>query len=301
MIVVAAVAAALCWVVPASADAPGAPGAVANWTAGDKDGFGAAQGLGSKVWFTLAGGELSEIYAPDLGTPSFRDLQFAVTDGATFSERETDGAQHVTRLADPRSLTYRQVSSTARWRLTKTYVTDPARSAVLVDVKFESLTGRPYRLYVLADPALSNTGDDDRGERRGDALVAFDAANASAVRTAPALTRTSSGYLGTSDGWTDLRGDHRMDWAYASAAEPGNVAQAGETALTGLRGHRQLTLAIGFAARPDAAAHTAGAALRGGFDRAARRYAAGWHRYLGGLRRPRSAAGIKRLYDTSLM
>jgi glucoamylase len=69
MILAAALAAALCWTVPASADAPGAPGAVANWTAGDKDGFGTARGLDSKVWFTLTGGELSEIYAPDLGTP----------------------------------------------------------------------------------------------------------------------------------------------------------------------------------------------------------------------------------------
>jgi glucoamylase len=300
-IFVAAMVAALGWTVPAAADAPGAPGTVANWTAGDKDGFGTARGLDSKVWFTLADGELSEIYAPDLGTPSFRDLQFAVTDGATFSERETDGAQHTTRLADARSLTYRQVSATPRWRLTKTYVTDPARSAVLVDVRFESLTGKPYTVYVLADPALSNTGDDDRGERRGDALVALDAANASAVRTEPALTRTSSGYLGASDGWTDLRADHRMDWAYVAAAEPGNVAQAGETALTGLSGHRHMTLAVAFAAKPEAAASTAGAALRDGFDRAARGYAAGWHRYLAGLEQPRSAAGIGRLYDASLM
>ena len=90
-----AVAATLCLAAPAAAaTAPGAPGAVANWTAGDKDGFGTARDLGSKVWFTLEGGELSEVYAPDLGTPSLRDLQFAVTDGATFTERETDDATH---------------------------------------------------------------------------------------------------------------------------------------------------------------------------------------------------------------
>ena len=268
MIVAAAVAAAMGWTVPAAsaADAPGAPGSVANWTRGDKDGFGTARGPASKVWFTLQGGELSEVYAPDLGTPSFRDLQFAVTDGATFTERETDGAEHTTRLADPRSLTYRQVSTakSGRWRITKTYVTDPSRSAVLVDVRFESLTGDPYKLYVLADPALSNTGDDDRGSRRGDALVASDATNASALATEPALRGGSSGYLGTSDGWTDLQ-DHRMDWSYDAAA-PGNVAQIGATTLTGLRGHRHLTLALGFAAGPSAAASTAGAALRGGFE-----------------------------------
>jgi glucoamylase len=63
--------------------------------------------------------------------------------------------------------------------------------------------------------------------------VAFDAGNASAVRTAPALRRTSSGYAGTSDGWTDLRADHRMDWAY-DATKPGNVVQLGSTELTGV-------------------------------------------------------------------
>src|SRR3954465_2156446 len=94
----------------AAAEAPGAPGAVANWTPGDKDGFGTARPLASKVWFTLQGGELTEVYAPHLGTPSFRDLQFVVSDGRPFSERETDVAKRVTRLADPRSLTYRQVS-----------------------------------------------------------------------------------------------------------------------------------------------------------------------------------------------
>ena len=296
-ILLLAVLSLLCAAPATAAEAPGAPGAVANWTPGDKDGFGTARPLASRVWFTLQGGELSEVYAPDLGTPSFRDLQFVVSDGRRFSERETDVARHVTRLADPRSLMYRQVSSTRRWRLTKTYVTDPARAAVLVKVRFESLTGRPYRVYVLADPALSNTGDNDTAS----GTTAADATNASALATAPALRKTSVGYMGASDGWTDLRDDHTLDWAYDAASTPGNIVQTGATSLTGREGHRQLTLALGFAAKPDAAASVAGAALRRGFRGAARAYAAGWHRYLRRLERPRSAAGIKRLYDASLM
>ena len=132
----AAIAACLGCAAPAAAQAPGA---VANWTAGDKTGFGIARSLSSPVWFTLQGGELSEVYAPDLGTPSFRDLQFVVSDGQTFTERETDGALHTTTQADPRSLIYRQVSTSrsGRRQLTKTYVTDPDRAAVLVDA------GRP--------------------------------------------------------------------------------------------------------------------------------------------------------------
>ncbi len=287
----------LCAAPANAAEAPGAPGAVANWTAGDKAGFGSARPLASKVWFTLQGGELTEVYAPDLGSPSYRDLQFVVSDSKTFSERETDAAHHRTRLADSRSLTYRQTSTTSRWRLTKTYVTDPARSAVLVNVRFESLTGKPYRLYVLGDPALSNTGDDDTA--RGS--TAADKTNASALATAPALTKTSVGYMGVSDGWTDLRDDHTMDWTYDTASAPGNVVQTGETSLTGLKRHQDLTLALGFAGKPDAAADTARAALRTGFAKAADRYARGWHDYLHGLRRPHSAARIKDLYDASLM
>ena len=66
---------------------------------------------------------------------------------------------------DPRSLSYQQINTDThgRWRLTKTYVADPRRSTVAVGVRFQSLTGRPYRLYVLADPALDNNGAHDSG------------------------------------------------------------------------------------------------------------------------------------------
>ena len=274
--------------------APGAPGTVANWAPGNKEGFGTSTTTAGKAWFTLQGGELSEVYAPDLGTPTLRDLQFVVSDGRTFTERETD-VQHRTEVADPRSLTYRQVSTASRWRITKTYVVDPERASVLIDVTFESRTGRPYALYVLADPALSNSGDDDRG--RG--MTAWDAKGASAIAADPPLGRESSGYMGASDGWTDLRDDHRMDWSY-DARDPGNVVQLGATRLDGAK-RRHLTLAIGFGADADTAQRTAGASLRGGFGGAAKRYAQGWHDYLGRLRRPRSAAGIASLYDTSVM
>ena len=212
--------------------------------------MGTATGTASKAWLTLDDGELTEVYAPDVGTPSVRDLQFVVTDGKTFAEREREDARHTTRLADPRSLTYRQVNTarSGRWRITKTYVTGPRRAAVLVDVRLESLTGRPYKLYALLDPALDNTGNDDVGETAGRTLVARDDTLASALRTKPAPTRVSSGYLGRSDGWTDLRDDFRMDWTYARAAAKGNVAQIAELPVTGKRGHRRATLALGFGA-----------------------------------------------------
>jgi hypothetical protein len=204
---------------------------------------------------------------------------FAVSDGRTFTEREREDALHEVQLVDRRSLTYRQVSTarSGRWRITKTYATDPARAAVLVDVVFESLTGRPYQLYVLYDPALSNGGDDDRGERAGDALVVFDDRNASALMTGPAPRKLSSGYLGASDGWTDLKDDHRMDWSYRSAAQARNVVQTALLPLTGVGASRRLTLALGFGGSHDAAVGAARGALPSGFAAAAAQQCFGLH------------------------
>ena len=106
---VAALVTALGVVVPpviASAStgaAPGAPGAASDWVTGDKDGFGTARGTTSKVWYTLHGGELSEIYYPRIDTPSTRDTQLVVTDGRTFTDRESTDTIHQVRLLDPRS------------------------------------------------------------------------------------------------------------------------------------------------------------------------------------------------------
>ena len=112
------------------------------------------------------------------------------------------------RLLDSRSLSYRQVNTDrdGLYRIVKTYTTDPARSSVLVHVEFRALTRRQLSLYVLHDPALSNNGDDDSGASRAGGLVAWDDSAASALLTDARFRRTSSGFLGRSDGWTDLSG-----------------------------------------------------------------------------------------------
>ena len=285
-----------------SGPAPGAPGARALWTAGNKDGFGTSTTLGSKAWFTLGGGELTEVYYPNLGTPAVRDLQFVVTDGKSWVERESEDTNHTLALTDPRSLSYQQVNTdpAGRFRITKTYTTDPSRSALLMRVHFESLTNQPLRLYVLYDPSLSGNGDDDSGSTVGAALVTSDAKAASALVAAPAFTKTSSGYLGTSDGWTDLRSDYAMDWNYTSAPN-GNVVQTGRLALTGKSGSQDATLALGFGGSASEALNGANASLAAGFSATQLAYQSGWHDYLAGRARPSSVAGHKELYDVSLM
>jgi glucoamylase len=292
-----------------AAPAPGAPGAKATWAPADKHGFGTARGAAAgPVWFTLRQASLSEVYYPDLGTPSLRGLQFAVTDGRTFVDRETvdDDPNHIEPVAPgvrahvepvPGSLTFRQVTETSRWRLTKTWVTDPDRATVLASVHFESRTGRPLQLYVLGDPAPGDDGNDDRAS----GLTAWDDAGATALDARPSLRDATAGYKGTaSDPWQELSRAHRL--TTYSATAPGNVVDAARTALTGVGHDTDMTLAIGFGADPRAAAGTAAASLRTGFGSASRRYAAGWTAYLRSLKAPpASVSHDVRLYQQSLM
>jgi glucoamylase len=265
--------------------APGAPGRASDWAPGDKDGFGTARTVRSKVWYTLRRGELSEIYYPRIDTPSTRDTQLVVTDGRTFTDRERTDTVHRVRLLDARSLVYRQIdrAKSGRYVIRKTYVADPRRSTVLVRINFRSLDGRPYRVFVLHDPALSMTGNDDTGSTQAGALVSTDGTNSGAVVASSGFTRTSSGYLGTSDGWTDLAQDHTMNWTYTASA-PGNVVQLGRTRLTGRPGHQNLTLALGFGKTMARALAAADSSLLRPFAQVRHQYSTGWHRYLGSLR-----------------
>src|SRR5205823_1765718 len=58
--------------------APGGPGAPPSWGPGRKQGFGTAPGLQSKVWFTIAGGALSDCFYPTLDRPALTRLRFIV-------------------------------------------------------------------------------------------------------------------------------------------------------------------------------------------------------------------------------
>lgn len=298
----------------AAPPAPGAPGAIHTWAPADKQGFGTSHALTDNAYFTLRAASLTEVYYPDLSTPAFRGLQFVVTDGATFTDRETidDDPRHVEPVSPgviagvepiPGSLAFRQVTSTSRWRLTKTWITDPARPTVLAHVRFESLTGAPLRLYVLADPAPGNDGNDDRGTSAKSELIAYDDVAATAVAASPALRRTTSGYRGSeSDPWRALAS--RTEPHPYDAVDAGNVVQAAATGLDGVR-ETTMTLAVGFGGGQTAARTAAARSLDAGFAPAEQRYRAGWADYRASLKAPpASVAGddrLRSLYEQSLL
>jgi hypothetical protein len=65
--------------------APGAPGAEARWPSAGKQGVGTSNTLESKVWFTLRGGVLTEVYYPTVDVANSQELQFAIVSNSCAS------------------------------------------------------------------------------------------------------------------------------------------------------------------------------------------------------------------------
>ena len=289
----------------AAGAAPGGPGSKTVWTEADKSGLGTARTRRSNVWFTLQHGRVSEVFYPDLSTPSTRNLELVVTDGKTFTDRESTDMRHRVVRPDARSLRFTQVNTDkgGHYRLVKSVVTDPRRDSVVMHVRLVSLDGRRYRLYALHDPALGNNGEDDSGRTLERSLVATDGTVASALVSRPGLGATSTGYVGTaSDPWRDLNSDNRLNHRYTSAG-PGNVEQLGQVhGVTGRRGHRSATIALGFGSTAATARRTAAASAGASYARTAHRYDGGWHSYVDRLRHvPASARSIRRAYLASTL
>src|SRR3712207_4673879 len=88
--------------------APGAPGRDARWTSAGKEAVGTSNTLESKVWFTLRGGVMDEVYYPTVDVANTQTLQFVVTScGESRGEGEEAAAGRL-EITDPRSLSFRQ-------------------------------------------------------------------------------------------------------------------------------------------------------------------------------------------------
>lgn len=280
------------------------PGADATWSSGAKTGIGTSTTSTSKLWYTLGDGVADEVYYPQADTPDVQDMRYLVTDGATFTDDEKSATTHEVTLTEPRALTYRQVNTArnGRYRITKTYATDPARATLLVQTRFQVLTGGPLRLYLRYDPSLNNSGMGDSGETVDGVLRASDGPVASALAASTGFTRASSGYVGTpSDGARDLAENHTLSNSYADADTAGNLVQ---TAQIPVGKDTTFTVALGFGGNSDDAARNAAVSLSIGWDRVSNSYRNGWHEYLDSVSpAPASVtgAGLTATYNTAVM
>jgi glucoamylase len=273
-------------------NAPNGPGTLPTWTAGSKEAVATATSTDSKVWFTLQGGILTEVYYPRLDTAEVRTLEFAVSDGKQVWVESKDMLHSLERVNED-ALLYRQTSSdpSGKFKLTKTYVTDPQRDALLVDVSFSGPAA--YSVYLLFDPSLKNSGYGDTGFTEGDALITQKSDVAVAMIGAPSLTELTSGFAGTSDGYTELLRNHALTQKYARA-ENGNVLQAAKLPKT-----KHVVIALGFGADPAAAVATARKSVQRDFAAVSAEYAAGWKEYVSGLVKVK--ARYERMFQLSAM
>jgi len=169
-----------------------AQGADAHWATAAKNGFGTSNTLASKVWFTLADGVMTEVFYPTIDLPNVRSLQLLIINGAK-SENEADDTVHRLELPNPASLTFRQINraKSGAYTITKTYVTDPRRSSVLIRVDFNTLTNA--QLSVNYDPLpnhksalISSCGLPKLQQRRCTLALGFGETIAKATATARA-------------------------------------------------------------------------------------------------------------------
>jgi glucoamylase len=266
--------------------APGWPGIPGRWTSGRKSGVGTALG-GSAIWFTLSHGILNEVYAPRMDTAATRDLGLVVTAPGGFFSEEKRHAVHSAALAEPGVPLYRLTSTCARgrYRIEKEVLADPARPVVLQRIRFTALHGPPgeLRLFALLAPHLDNHGGGNTGwagtVKGMEALFASRGAHALCLASSSGFRARSAGFVGSSDGWQQLR-------RHGELAEPYDLAPDGNVALCGELepGPGELVLALAFGRGPEEAALQARASLAEGFEAIRERYVAPWRRWQAGLR-----------------
>ncbi len=216
----------------------GAPGIPPRWTQGAKDAVGTAYSAGSTVWFTVSAGMLNEIYYPTIDRPQIRDLQYLVTDGESFFHDERRHLDSRLERFEGHALGVRIIKTDreGRYRIIKEVIADPHQSCVLVHTLLEgdrSFLAR-IRLFALIAPHLDVGGWGNSGyatEAAGHRLLTAQKHGTwlAMGATVPFVHR-SCGYVGFTDGWTDLSDNFRMDWEF-DTAEDGNVALIGEIDL----------------------------------------------------------------------
>ena len=305
---------------PAAGIASDGPGVQASWTTGNKVAVGTSADTVSKVWFTVAKGITTEVFYPRLDVPNMQDMQYIVTDGSSFADLERDATAHVVSMPDERAMEYTITNTDKRtppkYRITSTYITDTARSALLIQTRFQALDGGHYQLYLLENASVAGGGASNNAR--------WDAANLALLSSGTVTLAGSSisivsalkaggpngfiahdnGYSGQpSDCYKDLSANKKLSNQFDGVASNGNVVQCGQ--IGGIGADTTFTVALGFGSDAASATAAANQSLAAGFANRETAYRSGWESYLNGLRAaPASVAsdtGRRRAYYVAAM
>jgi len=285
-------------------EAFGHPGMPPRWTRSEKEGVGTAYNTASRIWFTLSHGILNEVYFPTVDFPQIRDLEYLITDGETFFHEEKRDLTSELEYIDSHALGFRitQRDPGGRYQIIKEIITDPHLSCVLVHTRLEGEEAflKRLHLYVLLAPHLEvggwgNTAVKTKVAGR-DLLVAFKNQVYLALGATIPFRRSSCGFVGSSDGWTDLHDNFQMDWEF-DYARNGNVAVMGEIDLSA---SRTFTLGLGFGFGLHGAITTLLQSLGSAYEKQRRRFREQWQRVCGDtLSLEKYAEDGGRLYQVS--
>ncbi len=231
-------------------EAFGAPGMPPGWTHSNKSAIGTAYSTSSPVWFTMWKGIVTEVSFPTVDRPQIRDLQYLVTDGTSFfHEEKRDLDFDIERIADD-TIGYRCTNTDpdGRYAIVKDVIVNPHLPCLLQRTRLtapEAATLASLHLYVLCAPHLEVAGYGNTGYvkcvngRR--LLMAHKGGTWLALGATTPFARTSCGFVGASDGWTDLHDDYVMDWEFETASD-GNIALTAELELE----RKDFTLGLAF-------------------------------------------------------
>ena len=292
-----------------TATAPGGPGVTSYFDLARKDCVGTAAGTGSRVWYTVADGVLSDVYEPTIDNTNVGTLQYVVTDGATFTDLQTRDMTY-TVSADPSGMTCTVTATSGAhgYQLVTTYATDPARDTVLMRTRLQRSPGsqadlRALHVYARLDAHVNGNGGGGAGNGGPDTGIVTDASvpviydtstvsqavnRDYAVPTYMALASTSAGhtasvgYAGTSsDGLDQLDSSHALTASYTSAPG-GHIVATEDVTPGGNNGQgaaKTVTLALGFGRSQDSALAAAAGSLQQPFQSVLDSYQNGWGAY----------------------
>jgi glucoamylase len=160
---------------------PAAQGEMSYYAVGRKDCVGTARNDTSKVWYTIAGGALSDVYQPTVDITNMQSMQFIVSDGATFTDLQSrDMTYRVSTDSTGMVCTVKTTAKNGKYQLVSTYVADPGANTIVLQTEFKALEGSTsdLKLYVRVDPTINGNGgggDPETGGNSGADSATIDA------------------------------------------------------------------------------------------------------------------------------
>jgi glucoamylase len=290
-------------------EAAGAPGAASYYDEGRKDCVGTAANDRSKVWYTVADGELSDTYAPTIDNTDVKSLDPVVT-GPGFTALQARDMTYTVASLDGTGMACQVTAHDAAhdFNIVTDFITDPGSEAVVMRFSLVPLPGAPsgLHLYLRFNPLLNGHGGGGSDNAGGESATIVsspdgpiplsystnsltEAVNRSyatpiyaALTASQPFAAVETGFAGSvSDGLTELDNSGALT-STAPDASDGNVVQTVELASN------SETVALGFGRSENRAL---GAALSGSSVPFGLTYAAyheGWLAYDAGLRSPQS-------------